>query len=583
MVGTPKCSSLIIRGGTRKVCNNNKYKSTILCLIMGERYSLKDGIKENNRRFIENRNRAVTDFLQMPEYIGERNKICWRYFRFFKWDPAFGIDDLQITADMKVIEIADRYPEKLDVMPYVKKAIQNAIFGLMRKRKRTLGEVCMVHEYDDGVPGPNLVVPIKDTQIERATELEDMLYQIKQEFGEKAAENLEALLDKCQGIYDLNLPEPPSTETKDRIKVVTAMDLSDEEMFVYAEVLLGVRARFKKGYLQCDYDDPEAKRRGVKYLSQVLEALGISPLEFAKSRNKQEQLIKYRLFNYYCKVFDSDIGNFVMALDGSIDRQDIFHARKWEMDVINVQGIIEKIRRLTIDLKREPKREEFDRECPGVLEHMFHHTPKFAIEFAFPGTYPEYSEKARELYRIHGVNCKDYEQTKIPGSEFLAGKGMGHPVNQETINRIIEIYNSCHGNAKEAARITGFSDATIRRYWEAHGLERKGRRGQGRAITPDNVVDIVSSYERFEGKIRRAAQALGYDRATIKKYWEAHNLIESNRLTEEEKEELIGYYDLCEGNMSAAARHFSRGINTIRRCWLKEGLKAKGKRGRPRV
>ena len=364
---------------------------------MGERYSWKEGTQENYQRVVQDRNLSVEEFLQKAEYIQERDKICWRNFRFFNRDPAFDIDDLIQAANIKVVEIANRYPDKLAIMPYVKKAIQNAMFGLMRKRKRTLGEVCLVHEYDDGVPGPNLVVPTRDRDIERASAIDDLIYQIGEEFGSQAAENMKVFIDRCSDVYNLHLSEPPSTETKDRIKVVTAMDLSDEELFVYAQVLLGAREWFPDGYLR----HPRSKDRAVKYIQTLFQALSLSPRKFARSsESKRAFFCKYKLEGFFQVQYQHKVFALLQDIFPDINEEDVYGTHKWNTD-IPLERISKKIREFVKSKNTEPSKIRFndfiEAGLQAILVNVFGGSPRLAIECAYPGTYPLYSELVQRI------------------------------------------------------------------------------------------------------------------------------------------------------------------------------------------
>ena len=105
---------------------------------------------------------------------------------------------------------------------------------------------------------------------------------------------------------------------------------------------------------------------------------------------------------------------------------------------------------------------------------------------------------------------------RLAGLEVL-GKSTALP--EEEVDKIVSSFERSQGIPNRAAQALGYDPITIKKYWEAHGLEPKGKKKRKKIITPDQVSEIVSSFDKFQGVHCRAAQALGYDPVTIKRYW----------------------------------------------------------------
>ena len=195
----------------------------------------------------------------------------------------------------------------------------------------------MTIEHQNGDPVPIFdFISTRDRETERLSEIDDLLYQIKHEFGQDAAGNLEAFVERCQEISGLNLSEYPSTDIKDRVKVALTMDLSDGEMFVYAEVLCGARRKFPDGYAF----NPGANERAIKYLHSVLSSLEITPTEFANRRDKTQFLTKYRLSSFYNQTYHFNIVEFLHGLDSNIREEDIAKAGRASLTQSQIEDII---------------------------------------------------------------------------------------------------------------------------------------------------------------------------------------------------------------------------------------------------
>lgn len=302
--------------------------------------------------------------------------------------------DLIQAGNIAILKVARRRPEMLPCRAYVKAAIRFGIINEMRKMQHKVKQVYLTRQHEEEIPIID-IFPTKETAPDRLDQLNDLLYQVRQEFSPVEADALDALVQKCSDVYDLNLSAPPSTDTKDRVKVVAAMDLDDEEMMIYAQVLTGARFMFPRGYFQ---PEKEGKERAQKYLTALLNALEITPLQFAASKIKEKTIIKYRLMGFLNKTYTHDLTAYLQDIDNSIHAADVFHGRKWCGEV-NAEELCEKIHQLRKKPERIVQKDFRKNGFGGMLTKVFNGCSLLAVEFAFPGTYPKYQEEALEIWR----------------------------------------------------------------------------------------------------------------------------------------------------------------------------------------
>jgi len=332
---------------------------------------------------------------QYEETIG---KIAGRYYWYsVRGTGNYDLDlsDFEQVGRIAVFNISRKRPEKLDNQRYVAAAIKYAIFGEMRKMRRRERHVYLAREDEETIQ----VVDVFPTQEkgEKLDELEELLYSIKHEFSEKDASALEALLEKCDNIYDLNLSEPPSTDTKDRVRVVTRMDLNDEEMVVYAEVLLGTRERFPRGYIK------DQKERMIKYFRAILESQEMTLEDFGSFNKKKSMLLKYRLDSFHNVNYHRNMLDFLLDLDPNIRIDNIFHAKnRWaKTPLTRIHSIIKNLVDAVGKTPEEIIQKDFiDNGLWGMLQKVFNGSPRLAIEFAYPRTFPEYEDRVKMIKEI---------------------------------------------------------------------------------------------------------------------------------------------------------------------------------------
>ncbi|MBI4453465.1 hypothetical protein HY636_02370 [Candidatus Woesearchaeota archaeon] len=306
--------------------------------------------------------------------------------------------DLEQAGRIAVFNISSKRPEKLGVKAYVNAAIRYAVLGEMKKMRHRVKQTYLVHKHDELVPIVDLL-PTRETVPERLEQIDDILYCIRQEFSSRESDALDYLVQKCNDVYDLDLSSPLPTDTKDRVKVVTAMDLDDEEMMIYAHVLTGARKLFPSGYLS---PKKGGKERLQKYFKSLLSVLGVTPKEFAARNDKQRTFLKYRLQSFLCTSYGLNLRSLLQDVEPSIRPEEINQISKWKGQ-LSAEEISESICNLTNRLGKTPREmqtEEFRfSQLNGMLQTIFSNAPRLAIEFAYPGTYPQHTERAMEIRR----------------------------------------------------------------------------------------------------------------------------------------------------------------------------------------
>lgn len=374
--------------------------------------------------------------------------------------------DFEQAGRIAVWNISRKRPEKLDSRNYVRAAIKYSIIDEMKKMRHKVKQIYLVREHEEMIQAVD-VLPTKEKG-ERLDELEELLYRIRHEFSEKEASALEALLEKCDNIYDLNLSEPPSTETKDRVKVVTRMDLNDEEMLVYAEVLLGARGRFPSGYTLGD----GGKRRAQKFMSKVLIALGKSPKDFLKMRDKTKMIEKYSLMAFYRHAYNYSLLNFMQDFDGSLTLQDMV-LRRNHLPESKIEEIVDSY-------------EKFDGNATRAAKSLGCSLVSLI-----------------KYWRLHGLGIREYGDSSIPENE---------------ISKIVESHKQFNGNTAKAAQQLNRSAATIQKYWGQAGFSSINE-GKNVKKSENEVKEILDAYGLYDGNASEAARHLGFNYTTILRYW----------------------------------------------------------------
>ena len=329
------------------------------------------------------------------------SRLYYGLYVYGRQNSDVDISDLEQAGRIAVYNISQKRAEMLDHAGYVSAAIKYACLGEIRKMRHKVRQVYLTHQHEEMIPIVDLL-PTRErergeTAPEHLEQMDDLLYHIKHEFSPREADTLDSLVQGCRNVYDLNLSKPPTTETKDKVKVVTAMDLDDEEMIIYAQVLVGARIKFPHGYVS---PTSGGRERAKKYFSTLLRILGTTTPEFAQGDFKKSMFTKYRLASFLQTVYEWDTFAFLKDLDPNLSRENVFRTRKWtgKKSLLNQRMIIEEtVRKIKKAPKEIIKRDFKENGLYGMLCQIFGSSPRLAIEFVFPGTYLQYAERAREL------------------------------------------------------------------------------------------------------------------------------------------------------------------------------------------
>ncbi len=270
------------------------------------------------------------DSKALQEYEPLVNRIARFYSRLYLSGQNNDVDigDLEQAGRIAVWQISERRPEKLSHKGYVAAAIKYSIFGQLKKMRHKVKQVYVAQQHEEQIPITD-ILPTKDTSVEKVDSLDELFYHIKQEFSSAEAESLKVLVDKCEEVYDLNISEPPTTSKKEKVRLVTMLDLNDVDLLVYAQVLLSVKSKFPNGWLGCGQKDKsEARNKGRKLLLAVVNALGMSSEEFARLSSKSVILDKYALRNFAYFTFGG-VANYVASLNDNLRPSDVARNREF--------------------------------------------------------------------------------------------------------------------------------------------------------------------------------------------------------------------------------------------------------------
>ena len=326
-------------------------------------------------------------------------RLYYGLYVYGKQNTDVDLSDLEQAGRIAVFDISQKRAEMLDHAGYVSAAIKYACLNEIRKMRHKVRQVYLAHQHDEMVPIVDLL-PTKErgeTAPEHLEQMDDLLYQIKHEFSPREADTLDSLVQGCRDIYGLDLSAPPSTETKDRVKIVTALDLDDEEMIIYAQVLTGARSKFPDGYCQPQSGGPE---RGKKYFDALLKALNMSIREFAQSPNQEDLLRLYRLQSFVDKSYQHRISKLILDGDSDLNLEDIKNrGKKW--DLASTEQLSAIVQRLNSRLGKTPEEinssDFIQNNLDGMIQQVFQGSIRLAVEFAFPDTHHQYRHRAKEL------------------------------------------------------------------------------------------------------------------------------------------------------------------------------------------
>jgi len=338
---------------------------------------------------------------QIKKYEPDIRKTAYWYFKLWPKEQFYDISDLMQSARIAIWKISQRRPEKIKNKAYVRAAIRYSILGEVKKLTPKKPEIHLIRQHEKEIPLIDLL-PVHNNHLDRLKDLDELCNYINEEFSEQDAASLLQIVEKCDDVFDLNLSEPPPAELKDKTRIVTKMDLSDEEMAIYANVLLKAIEKFPEDYVTGQ------KERARKYIQFLLKNLDISPEEFALSSNRSKIIKKYRLYSFYEKVYGSSMQKLFADIFPNIEPFMILQSRnRWQgkEGLINAYNAIDWLRRKT---GKEPKKitqRDFKKfKLGGLLVQRFNKCHLKAIEFRYPGTYPEYTKETKKLWKTLTTN-----------------------------------------------------------------------------------------------------------------------------------------------------------------------------------
>ncbi|MAE49260.1 hypothetical protein CMI48_00365 [Candidatus Pacearchaeota archaeon] len=321
----------------------------------------------------------------VEEYEEEVRKIAFWYYRVWPFGRDYGSDDLLQAGRIGVMQVARNQPEMICEKHYVKKAIRSCVINEIKRNGQRIKKAKIVR-FDDDLD----VLP--DYQgveegIQNRLSLPDYL---SNHYGEEESLSILQLLEQCDNVSALDLTSPPETKLKENVRVVAQMDLSNDEMAMWAHVLIGARKTFPRDYAKGQ------KERAKKYTTFLLEALGVSPLEFVSSyRDKRTFFQRWHLDSFYQKAFDLKLGQFYECVFPDIEPYRQTGTTRWKgrEGLINALASIDFVRRVTGKEPGELEKWDFyDNGQRGMLDTLFGRSVERAVEFRWPGTYPDVGE-----------------------------------------------------------------------------------------------------------------------------------------------------------------------------------------------
>lgn len=127
----------------------------------------------------------------------------------------------------------------------------------------------------------------------------------------------------------------------------------------------------------------------------------------------------------------------------------------------------------------------------------------------------------RNLWRAAGLEAATRKEDGTKGRK---------PIDEEKQAKIYEAYFAGM-SGYQAARHADINIQTVLRYWRREGLEVNEPKSKKRnpnnprsTLKPEQVREIVDSFERFRGNATEASRNIHYSNLTISKYWVEHGL-----------------------------------------------------------
>ncbi|MDD5192437.1 MAG: DUF4046 domain-containing protein [Candidatus Nanoarchaeia archaeon] len=337
---------------------------------------------------------------QILEYEPSVRTIAYWYLSLWPRGRDYDIEDLLQAGRKAVWNVSEKRPEKINHPSYVKAAIRYSILNEIKKlssKHSKIREVHLITQYDDEDKEYSLIdlLPSYSEHEERLANLDEICNYVSNNFSREDADSIMGLADRCDKIFDLNLSLPPQTNIKDKVRIVTKMNLSDQEMITYANVLTGAIDRWPDYYIK------DQVTRARKYISFLLENLNIPPEEFALMGKRMELLDKYGLYTFFRQVYKHNISLLMSDVFPEIEPCIIRRRNRWKgrEGIMNAYYAIGWLARKTKKQPSELTREDFKRhKLLPMIRILFEDSMRNAIEFRYPGTYPGMVAESKKLW-----------------------------------------------------------------------------------------------------------------------------------------------------------------------------------------
>jgi len=335
-------------------------------------------------------------------YAGDVRRAAYWYFKLWPRTRHYDVADLIQAGNIAVMDVATRRPDKYEYRPYVRGAIRFGILGEIRKRIPKIREVQLVRSYEgeEHIPIVDLL-PAFDEGLSRVEHLDMLYHHISNTFSGREAQALMNLVGKCETIFDLNLSDTPSTDKADKTRVVTKMDLDDDEMVVYGQVLLRAVNTFPRDYVNGQ------RERARKYITFLLDALDISPQDFALCDQRRTILCKYGLDSFYQRVYHCKMAELFADVFPGLEPHQVRARNRWRgrQGLLNAYNAVGWLARTTGKRPPDLARKDFaEHKLLGALKVWFEDSYQRAVEFRFPGTYSSYAKEVMALWSALGAS-----------------------------------------------------------------------------------------------------------------------------------------------------------------------------------
>ncbi len=302
---------------------------------------------------------------------------------------SVGVDEMMQAGRIAVWNVAEKHPDKINIVPYVRAAIRYSIFGVIKEAIPRIPEIHVIRQDGEFVSLVD-VLPSHEKALEERIDVDDLCHAISANFSQQEADSLRILVDNSRAIaLNLDLVSPPKAEVKERVKLVTAMDLSDKDMLMYARVLVGERKLFPKRWF--------TNEKARKFIEFMIREVGLTPEDFVTSYGPREEMLEtFRLHGVFQQVYNGNFLYLSRELAPYVEPWKIRHRGRWQgVDgLINAYDAMEDLQRRTGKAPRKLTQDDFmNAGMNGMLRSLFDNSHIVAVEFRWPGTYSDSPHK----------------------------------------------------------------------------------------------------------------------------------------------------------------------------------------------